>query len=135
MNRLYIKSLSVIALVGTLLMGACSDILEEQPRSIYTPDYFKTENGVMGGLTALYAHTRYFFGSGYYYAGMQSGTDEQTWGQNVNNDSKRADFSGQGEISAENNPYGGIWGVFSNINTANGIIENAEAVALYLKLI
>lgn len=27
------------------------DILDEQPRSIFTPDYFKSEQGVMGGLT------------------------------------------------------------------------------------
>ena len=33
--------------------------MDETPRSIYTPGYFKTEKGVMGGLTAMYAHLRY----------------------------------------------------------------------------
>lgn len=126
------KSIHIKTVLGTIAMalflGACEDILDETPRSIYTPEYFKTEKGVMGGLTSMYAHLRYIYGHGYYYSGIQSGTDEGTWGQNVNADSKRADFSGQGDLTPTANPYGVIWGVFPNINTASGIIENAEAV-------
>lgn len=128
MKRFHIKSLGRIAIVLMIATAGCTKVLEEVPRSIYTPEYFQTEKGVMGGLTSMYAHLRYIYGHGYYYAGIQSGTDEATWGQNVNADSKNADFSGVGVISPTNNPYGVIWGVFSNINTANGIIENAEAV-------
>jgi starch-binding outer membrane protein, SusD/RagB family len=127
MNRTKIKILIGTTIIA-LFLGACSDILEEQPRSIYTPEYFKTEKGVMGGLTSMYAHLRYIYGHGYYYSGIQSGTDEGTWGQNVNADSKNADFSGIGAITPTANPYGVIWGVFPNINTASGIIENAEVV-------
>jgi hypothetical protein len=126
------KSIHIKTVLGTvamaLFLGACEDILNETPRSTYTPEYFKTEKGVMGGVTSMYAHLRYIYGNGYYYSGIQSGTDEGTWGQNVNVDSKRADFSGQGDLTPSANPYGGIWGVFPNINTASGIIENAEAV-------
>lgn len=126
MKRFNIKTIGTFLL--TFFLMGCSDILEEKPRSIFTPDYFKTENGVVGGITSMYAHLRYFYGNGYYYAGMQSGTDESTWGQNVNVDAKNADFTGVGNLSSQNNPYGGLWGVFPNINTANGVIENAEAV-------
>jgi starch-binding outer membrane protein, SusD/RagB family len=126
MKRFTIKTIG--AFVLTLFLAGCSDILNEKPRSIYTPAYFKTEKGVIGGITSMYAHLRYFYGNGYYYAGMQSGTDESTWGQNVNVDAKNADFTGVGNLSSQNNPYGGVWGVFPNINTASGIIENAEAV-------
>ena len=126
------KSIHIKTVLGTvamaLFLGACENILDETPRSIYTPEYFKTEQGVMGGLTSMYAHLRYIYGNGYYYSGIQSGTDEGTWGQNVNANSKRADFSGQGDITPTANSYGGVWGVFPNINTASGIIENAEAV-------
>lgn len=125
--------------VGTLLLTlflvGCSDLLEEQPRSIFTPDYFKTQKGVEGGITSLYAHLRYFYGNGYYYAGMQSGTDESTWGQNVNADARNVDFTGVGNLSSQNNPFAGVWGVFPNINTASGIIENAEAVGISPSLI
>lgn len=126
MKRFNKKTIGTFLL--TLFLVGCSDILDEKSRSIYTPDYFKTEKGVIGGITSMYAHLRYFYGNGYYYSGVQSGTDESTWGQNVNNDAKNADFTGVGNLSSQNNPYGGIWGVFANINTASGIIENAEAV-------
>jgi starch-binding outer membrane protein, SusD/RagB family len=126
MKRFRIKTIGSFLL--SLLLVGCSGILDEQPRSIYTPDYFKTEKGVIGGITSMYAHLRYFYGNGYYYAGMQSGTDESTWGQNVNVDAKNADFTGVGSITSQNNPYAAVWGVFPNINTASGIIENAEAV-------
>lgn len=122
------KTYIATALFASVLFS-CSDILEEEPRGIYTPEYFKTEKGVLGGLTSLYAHTRNIYGNGYLYAGMQSGTDEGTWGQNVNVDAKNADFSGVGNLSSTNNPFAAIWGAaFPNINTASGIIENAGAV-------
>lgn len=128
MKRIKIKTFISTALLASVLFG-CSNILEEEPRSIYTPEYFKTEKGVLGGLTALYAHTRNIYGNGYLYAGMQSGTDEGTWGQNVNVDAKNGDFSGVGNLSSTNDPFAAIWNAaFPNINTASGIIENAEAV-------
>ena len=127
MKRIYLKTFIGTAMIA-LFMMACTDILDEQPRSIYTPDYFKTPKGVMGGLTGMYAHLRYFYGNGYYYESCQAGTDEGTWGSNVNNDSKWLDNSGQGTLTSQQNPAAGVWGVFPNINTASGIIENATAV-------
>lgn len=126
MKRFNKKTIATLFL--TLFMVGCSDVLEETPRSIFTPEYFKTEKGVTGGITSMYAHLRYFYGNGYYYAGMQSGTDESTWGQNVNVVAKNVDFTAVGNITPQDNPYGGLWGVFPNINTASGIIENAELV-------
>jgi hypothetical protein len=127
MKRIYLNSFIGTAVIA-LFMMSCTDILDEQPRSIYTPDYFKTQKGVMGGLTGMYAHLRYFYGNGYYYESCQAGTDEGTYGSNVNNDSKWLDNSGQGNLTSQQNPAAGIWGVFPNINTASGIIENATAV-------
>ena len=51
----------------TLFLVQCSKILDEQPRSIYEPGFFKTEKGVKGGLTSMYAHLRYIYGQAYYY--------------------------------------------------------------------
>ena len=65
------KKINFKFIAGTILialsLSACSDILEEQPRSIYEPGFFKSEKGVMGGLTSLYAHLRYIYGQAYYY--------------------------------------------------------------------
>ena len=50
MKRIHIKTFIGIALMALCLMQ-CTKILDEQPRSIYEPGFFKTEKGVNGGLT------------------------------------------------------------------------------------
>lgn len=112
-----------------LFLGSCEDILEETPRSIYTPEYFKTEKGVMGGLTAMYAHLRYIYGQAYYFNACLTGTDEATYAQSADGNFKDHDLSGVGTISSTSSRSDVLWGAaFSNINTASGVIENAAAV-------
>lgn len=113
----------------TLFLLSCTQILEEEPRSIYEPSFFKTEKGVYGGLTSMYAHLRYIYGQPYYYNTLETGTDEYTWANSADGNFKVMDVSGQGEITPTSSRADAIWGIaFSNINTASGIIENAEAV-------
>lgn len=120
----------------TLSMVGCSSILDEQPRSIYEPGFFKTEKGVMGGLTSMYAHLRWLYGDGYLYSAWETGTDEATWAQSADGNFKDMDMSGVGSISVTTHPTGIVWNtVFSNINTANGVIENASQVGLSPALI
>ena len=128
MKSKYIKTcIGTAALV--LFLAACTDILEEQPRSIYTPEYFKTEKGVMGGLTAMYAHLRYIYGQAYYFNACLTGTDEATYAQSADGNFKDHDLSGVGTISSTSSRSDVLWGAaFSNINTASGVIENAAAV-------
>lgn len=128
MKRINIKILTGISLLMLSLM-ACTKILEEQPRSIYEPGFFKTEKGVMGGLTALYAHLRYIYGQAYYYNACQTGTDEATYAQSADANFKDMDFSGAGTLTPSSSRSDVLWNAaFPNINTANGIIENAEGV-------
>ena len=68
------------AALALFLTASCSDILDEQPRSSYDPTFFKTEKGVEGGVTSMYAHLRYIYGQAYYYNSCLTGTDEATWG-------------------------------------------------------
>lgn len=120
----------------SLTMMSCNDILEEQPRSIYEPSYFETENGVMGGLTALYAHLRYIYGNGYWLNACETGTDEYTYGHGGDANFLAMDLSGQASLDASSSRSDVLWGqAFSNINTANGIIENASAVGIAEALI
>jgi hypothetical protein len=128
MKRVNIRTVLGTTLI-TLFLMACSDILEEQPRSIYEPGFFKTEKGVNGGLTALYAHLRYIYGQGYYYNSCQTGTDEATYAQSADQNFKDLDMSGVGSITPLSSRSDVLWTTaFPNINTASGIIENAEAV-------
>lgn len=127
----HIKIKFIIGAALLLFLAGCSDILEEQPRSIYTPEYFKTEKGVNGGLTALYASQRRFYPNGYYYNTCFNGTDEATYGQSADENFKIHDHSGQGDLTSSNSAASGLWNnAFPNINTASGIIENAAEVGI-----
>src|SRR5512133_3490029 len=99
MKSNYIKTVIGTVLM-TLFLAACSDILEEQPRSIYEPGFFKTTTGVQGGLTAMYAHLRYIYGQAYYYNACQTGTDEYTYAQSADGNFKDIDLSGAGTLTA-----------------------------------
>ncbi len=128
MKKIDIKAYLGTALLTLFLVG-CSDILEEQPRSIYTPEFFKTEKGVMGGLTSMYSHLRYIYGQAYYYNTCLTGTDEVTYAQSADGNFKDMDYSGVGSITPSSSRTDALWGqAFPNINTASGIIENAETV-------
>lgn len=131
------KSISIPArLLGTAfltlsLTTSCSDILDEQPRSTYDPSFFKTEKGVEGGITSMYAHLRYIYGQAYYYNSCQTGTDEATYGFSADGNFKDADLSGVGNLTASTSRSDALWGTaFSNINTANGVIENGASVGI-----
>ena len=128
----------ILAAFAAVILSAasCEKILEEQPRTFFEPGYFTTEAGVEGGLTALYASLRYFYGQAYYYNSTTTGTDEATYGQSADGNFKDPDLSGVGSMNASSSQGKILWGgAFGNINTANGIIENAEAVGLSSALI
>ena len=121
---------STLALV-MIFIGGCSKILEEEPRSIFTPEYFSTENGVLGGVTSLYAHLRWIYGQAYYYNACITGTDEATYAQSADGNFKDMDMSGAGQVSSTSFPTSIPWSEsFYDINTASGIIENASAVGV-----
>jgi hypothetical protein len=128
MKSIHIKKYLGAALLG-LIFGSCSEILEEQPRSLYEPGFFRTERGVNGGITSMYAHLRYIYGQAYFYNTTLTGTDEATWAQSADGNFKDMDLSGVGSITPTSSRADVLWGAaFSNINTASGIIENAAEV-------
>ncbi|MFY9152806.1 MAG: RagB/SusD family nutrient uptake outer membrane protein [Prolixibacteraceae bacterium] len=135
------KLINIKTIIGTFVLTgflfSCTDILDEEPRSIFEPGYFKTEKGINGGLTALYAHLRQIYGNAYYYNSGITGTDEATYAQSADGNFKVMDISGQGNItSSATGGTGTLWdNAFPAINTASGIIENATEVGLSASLI
>ena len=124
------------AALALFLTASCSDILDEQPRSSYDLTFFKTEKGVEGGVTSMYAHLRYIYGQAYYYNSCLTGTDEATWGWSADGNFKDADLSGVGNLTATTCRSDALWGTaFSNINTANGVIENGAEVGVNESLV
>ncbi|MGS2741031.1 RagB/SusD family nutrient uptake outer membrane protein [Sinomicrobium sp. M5D2P17] len=131
MKRIYIKTFMGAVLMA-LFLTSCSDILDEEPRSIYEPGFFATEAGVLGGLTSMYAHLRYIYGQAYYYNTCLTGTDEVTYAQSADQNFQVMDLSGVGgSITSTTSRADVLWGAaYSNINTASGIIENAAEVGI-----
>lgn len=132
----HIKTKLVLGLFSGMFLVSCTDVLDEKPRSIYTPEYFKTEKGVYGGLTSMYAHLRYIYGNGYYYNMCMTGTDEATYGASGDGNFKDMDLSGVGQLTGATSRSDVLWyAAFPNINTASGIIENATTVGISESLI
>ncbi len=128
MKNTYIKIISGIV-IGSLTFSGCSKILEEEPRSLFTPEFFTTEKGVVGGVAALYGHLRNIYGNGYYYNACLTGTDEYTYAQQADGNFKDMDLSGVGSLTPSSSRSDVLWNeAFPAINTANGVIENAVSV-------
>jgi len=127
MKRILINICMGTVTLSLLLMSGCTKILKETPRSSFTPQYFQTANGVMGGLTALYAHLRNIYGNAYYWNMCQCGTDETTWGQSGGSGSnfQAQDYSVAGVHPTPTlSDAGQLWGnTFPYINTASGVIQ------------
>ena len=110
--------------VAVMFLGACKKVLQEQPRATYTPGFFATQTGVIGGLTEMYSHLRFMYGQGYWYNTLEVGTDESTYGQSADQNFLVMDMSGQGAINSSSSRSDVIWNVcFTNINTASGVIQ------------
>ncbi|WP_027381265.1 RagB/SusD family nutrient uptake outer membrane protein [Chryseobacterium daeguense] len=125
------KKLILGAIFLSLTFTGCNEILDEQPRSTYTVDYFSTPDGINQSFTSLYRQLRMLYGNGYFMSNCQNGTDESTWAQSADGNFKELDMSGQGNINSNTFPTSMIWGsVFPYINTANGIIEKGPGFGI-----
>lgn len=132
---LFNKTLFGMAL-AVLFLGGCKKVLQEQPRATYSPDFFTTQTGVVGGLTEMYAHLRYIYGQGYYYNTCEVGTDESTYGQSADQNFLVMDMTGQGVINSNTSRSDVIWNVcFTNINTASGVIQYGSKAGVSAALI
>ncbi|WP_125721332.1 RagB/SusD family nutrient uptake outer membrane protein [Flavobacterium ustbae] len=135
MKKYILKNLIIGSAVLCSLAG-CSDILEEKPHDFYEPSYFKTEQGVIQGLTSHYAHLRWIYGQAYFYNACQTGTDEATYAQSADGNFKDHDLSGVGVVTPMSSRSDVLWNnSYYDINTASGIIENAAAVGIASNLV
>ncbi len=128
--------IGALAVMSAMTLSSCQDVLDEQPRSSYDPTFFQTEEGVKGGLTALYAHLRNLYGQAYYFTSCEAGTDEYTYGHSADGNQKDIDMTGVGAINSNSVRSDALWGqAFSDINTASAVIENASEVKIAPELV
>ncbi|MCR5456415.1 MAG: RagB/SusD family nutrient uptake outer membrane protein [Bacteroidales bacterium] len=128
-TKLTYIALAAAALTSVGGYTGCSDILEEEPRSIFTPEFYGTDKGIEGGLIALYQNLRYVYGNMYFYNSLETGTDEYTYAQSADNNFKDADMTpGVSSLTSSSSRSDVLWGnAFSSINAANYLIKNGKA--------
>lgn len=115
------KIISIFVVAALTMISACTDILDEQPRSGMTPEFFSTEQGINSGLSSVYSQLRWIYGPvGMMYLST-AGTDEATYGDNKDGYALELDAY---NITAGNGGLTTIWNnTFPAINTCSGIVE------------
>lgn len=101
-------------------LASCSDeILEENPRSILTPSFFETKQGIEGGVISAYTALKTMTRQGGMFCTIW-GTDEYTYGQQVGNNR----LNSYTAIDPDNGNTATFWNAaYPAINTCNGVIE------------
>ncbi len=102
--------------------SGCKKILDEQPRSSIDPSYFKTPEGIQGGIAGIYSSFRGHWGTQIFTQLFSAGTDESLKGAAA--DVQHWFTYNNPAIKSNTNDYLGFWnGLFIDINTANGVLE------------
>jgi starch-binding outer membrane protein, SusD/RagB family len=126
-HKIFIYSL----LFGTILMMStgCKKLLEETPRTSFTPDYFQTADGIKGAVNGLYSSLRRHWGTQIFQQLMSAGTDESLRGSAAD---VQEWFRWNNPVIKSNlNAFEGFWGaMFTDINTANGILQYVNDINL-----
>ncbi len=131
-HRLFI--LMTVALL-TASYG-CNDILDENPKTAFTADYYKTAQGFQDGLNASYSYLRFQYGSNPALGLNITGTDEFTFGPepnyNSSGDNQPHKLMGTYDVT----PQAGYLQVTFNrtfpvINTLNGLVDLADQVPTF----
>lgn len=126
------KKIKIIAclLAASLLTGtvSCTDMLNEEPKTGLTPDYFKTAQGMKAGVIASYSGLRWLFGPEGSLCFTIPGTDEFMSTDQMNGTQSSLDTYDE-NFSPSNGSVSGYWdNGFQFINTCNGVIEYGEEV-------
>lgn len=127
--KILLTALAIVAFAP-----GCQDILEEDPKTTFTNDYFKTAQGAQDGLNTAYAYLRYHYGVNPTLALNISGTDEFTYGEqpavNSSGDNLPHKLFGTYDINSE---FGFLTTTFNRtfpiINLLNGLIEFIPSIA------
>lgn len=115
MKRFKKISYSTLAIIG-LMVSSCNDLLEETPRTQIVPSFFNTPEGLLGGIAGVYNSIRGAYGTEGFTVQQMAGTDEHLRGGGAG-----PDFFTYNGIQPDD--FNGGFGVYTAINTLNGILE------------
>ena len=123
-HKIFIYSLlfGIIVFANT----GCKKLLEETPRTGFTPSFFSTSDGLKGAVNGIYANLRTHWGTQVFIQLMGAGTDEALKGSAA--DVQEWFTMNNPVIKSNTNTWSGFWSaMFSNINTANGVLQYGAA--------
>lgn len=133
-------NLYILVMVTLLIISpGCNDLLNENPKTTFTTDYFKTAQGYQDGLNAAYSYLRFQYGSNPALGLNITGTDEFTFGPepnyNPSGDNQPHKLLGTYDVT----PQAGYLGITFNrtfpvINTLNGLVAFASQVPTFTEL-
>ncbi|MEO7046556.1 MAG: RagB/SusD family nutrient uptake outer membrane protein, partial [Ferruginibacter sp.] len=106
--------------------SGCKKILDEQPRTSFTPSFFTTADGLQGGVAGIYSSFRGYWGTQIFTQLFNTGTDETKKGAAA--DVTHWFTYNNPTIKSNTDDYLGFWnGLYIDINTANGILQYGVA--------
>src|SRR5688572_4340421 len=127
------KIFLLMSIAMLVIVQGCNDILEENPKSNFTTDYYKTAQGLQDGINAAYASLRFQYGTNPALALNETGTDEFTFGPepntNPSGDNLPHKQMGQYSLTAAQGYLGVTFDrTFPVINMLNMLIDFAPSV-------
>jgi hypothetical protein len=116
----------VLATLGTALflsVSSCQkDILEEEPQSVLTPAFLRTQQGVEAGTTGVYSGLRQIYGNDAAFFTTEAGTD--LWTTGISASSGLSDYNNNDLTPVNDGSHSFIWTVcYTQINNANGVLQ------------
>lgn len=116
----------LLATLGTALMltaGSCQkDFLEEEPQSVLTPAFLRTQQGVEAGATGVYSGLRQLYGNDAAFFTTEAGTD--LWTTGISASSGLSDYNNNDLTPVNDGSHSFIWTVcYTQINNANGVLQ------------
>lgn len=120
------KTFRYSLLFGVLLFATtgCKKILDEQPRTSFAPEFFKTTDGIQGGIAGVYASFRGQWSTQIWTQLFNGGTDETVRGGSVDNGATHWFIYNDPVIKSNLGNFEGWWNtLFTDINTLNGVLQ------------
>ncbi|MFT3737473.1 MAG: RagB/SusD family nutrient uptake outer membrane protein [Breznakibacter sp.] len=126
MKTVYKFFIAASLLAATLLQAGCNDILEEEPKTVFTVKYFQSVDGLESAIVAAYAGMRYHYGPMGACDISCFGTDEWTNGDQAINEAMNV-YNMSPSTSAILTPWNRS---FPYINLCNAVIKFAPNVSM-----
>lgn len=122
---------AIIGIAVAITVVSCSKKLDEKPYTVFTTEYFRTEEGIRSALVSVYSGMRYNYGPIGAMGISVMGTDEYTFGDQVTSSGDQMFQLGTYNIPPSNDAILTPWNRnFNNINMCNAILLFVDDVPI-----